>query len=136
MIHSTGITNAQSARWKRQSEETENHHTGGYMKKLYINPHDYISFSEKTVSLSDELATRKRSIDFYALGMYLPNPDPVLKKQGKDITVYKRASLRCTPGRMYIEQKGGVKSLEWEIDRGTAKSRQQNSWKIPSKISI
>ncbi|MBR1625971.1 MAG: hypothetical protein IJ681_02380 [Bacteroidales bacterium] len=39
--------------------------------------------------LSDEIATRKRSINFYSLGSYLPDPDIVLRKQGKDVKIYR-----------------------------------------------
>jgi len=94
------------------------------MKKLWINERDYISLSEKKSTLSEEIATRKRSIDFYSLGMYLPNPDPILKKQGKDITVYTELLSDAHLGGCVSSRKSGVKSLEWGIDRGKAKSRQ------------
>ena len=45
--------------------------------------------------LSEEIATRKRSINFYSLGTYLPDPDIVLRKQGKDVRIYKE--LLCDP---------------------------------------
>ncbi|MCL4492528.1 MAG: DUF935 domain-containing protein [Nitrospirae bacterium] len=95
---------------------------------LWINERTFINFEEKkSVSLSDEIATRKRSIDFYSLGMYLPNPDPVLKKTGKDITVYTELLSDGHLGGCVTSRKAGVISLEWEIDRGKsgkAKSRQ------------
>ena len=38
--------------------------------------------------ISQEIATRKRSINYYSLGTsYLPDPDIVLRKQGKDLPV-------------------------------------------------
>jgi len=92
--------------------------------KLWINEHTAISLSEKKSTLSEEIASRKRSIDFYALGMYLPNPDPVLKKMGKDITVYTELLSDAHMGGCVSSRKSGVKSLEWGIDRGKAKSRQ------------
>jgi phage gp29-like protein len=95
-------------------------------KGLWASPTEFRSFAavDKTVSLSAEIATRQRSIDFYALGMYLPNPDPVLKKMGKDITVYKE--LRSDPivRGCITQRKARTKKLLWEIDRGKAKSRQ------------
>jgi len=45
--------------------------------------------------LSDEIATRKRSINFYSLGSYLPDPDIVLRKQDKDVKIYRE--LFCDP---------------------------------------
>jgi phage gp29-like protein len=93
---------------------------------IWVSPKEFRSFAavDKTRSLSDEIATRQRSIDFYSLGMYLPNPDPVLKKMGKDISVYKE--LRSDPivHGCITSRKAGTKKLLWEIDRGKAKSRQ------------
>ena len=79
-------------------------------------------------TLSDEIATRKRSLNFYSLGYMLPDPDPVLRKQGKDMKVYRELLcdahvFACTQSR-----KAGVLSLEWDINRGTDKD--QNAQKI------
>ncbi len=93
-------------------------------KKLKITEKDAVTFADNPQSLAEEIATRKRSIDFYSLGMYLPNPDPVLKKQGKDITIYHELLSDAHVGACEDSRKSGVKSLEWEIDRGKAKSRQ------------
>lgn len=75
-------------------------------------------FPDKKVRLTDELATRKRSLNFYSLGSYLPDPDTVLKKQGKDVAVYK--DLLCDPHVFACVQsrRAGILSLEWEINRG------------------
>lgn len=93
------------------------------MKKLWLNEKDYIILSEKQPSLTEELAVRQR-VDFYSIVGYLPNPDPVLKKQGKDITVYEELLSDARVGGCAGSRKAGVKSLEWDIDRGKAKSRQ------------
>ncbi|HBE45728.1 MAG TPA: DUF935 domain-containing protein [Deltaproteobacteria bacterium] len=93
-------------------------------KKLWINEYEYVSLAEKQTTFAQEIATRKRSIDFYALGMYLPNPDPVLKAQGKDIKIYSELLSDGHLGGCVSSRKAGVKSLEWGIDRGKAKSRQ------------
>ena len=73
--------------------------------------------------LSDEIATRKRSINFYSLGSYLPDPDIVLRKQGKDVKIYRE--LFCDPHVFACIQsrKAGVLSLEWEINRGLDKAK-------------
>ncbi len=68
-------------------------------------------------------SSRKGAIDFYPLSMYLPNPDIVLKKQGKDITVYNELLTDAHLGGCVASQKSGVLSLECYIDRGKAKSR-------------
>ena len=91
--------------------------------KLWLNEKEYIILKEKT-SLYEELATRKRSIDYYGLLLYLPNPDPVLKRLGKDLTVYKELLSDPRTSGCAESRKAGVKSLEWDIDKGKAKSRQ------------
>lgn len=73
--------------------------------------------------ISEELATRKRALNFSSLSNILPDPDIVLKKQGKDIQVYKE--LLCDP-HVYAciqSRKAGVQSLEWEINRGVDKDK-------------
>lgn len=68
-------------------------------------------------NISDEIATRKRALNFYSLVNILPDPDIVLKKQGKDIKIYKELLcdshvFACTQSR-----KSGVLSLEWCINK-------------------
>lgn len=48
---------------------------------LWVSPTEFVSFSEPKKSLSEQIASRDRSMDFYGLRMYLPNPDPILKAQ-------------------------------------------------------
>lgn len=93
-------------------------------KKLWINETQYILFNESKKPLSEELATRKRAINYFNLSMNLPDPDPILKKQGKDITVYKELLSDAHVWACIQSRKAGVLSLEWDIDRGKAKSRQ------------
>jgi len=75
-------------------------------------------------TVGNEIATRKRSFNFYNLAMMLPDPDPVLRKQGKDIRIYKE--LLCDPHVWACVQsrKSGVLSLEWDINRGKDKTQQ------------
>jgi phage gp29-like protein len=93
-------------------------------KGLWINDKTFVNFKDEKSSLSTEIATRQRSIDFYSLGMYLPNPDPVLKKAGKDIAVYNELLSDGHLGGCVTSREAGVKSLEWMIDRGKAQTRQ------------
>lgn len=77
--------------------------------------------------LTDHLATRERSLDFTALGMLLPNPDPILKAQGKDIAVYRNMRTDALVGGAIRRRKSAVKALEWGLDRGQAPSRVAKS---------
>jgi phage gp29-like protein len=73
--------------------------------------------------LSDHLATRARSLDFATLGLLLPNPDPILKAQGKDIAVYRDMTHDALIGSCIGRRKAAVQALEWGLDRGHASSR-------------
>jgi phage gp29-like protein len=94
------------------------------MKKLWLNERGYVLFSEAKLNFASEVATRKRSIDFYSMLKYLPDPDPVLRKQGKDVKIYRDMLIDPHVWACVQSRKSGVLSLEWEIDRGKAKSKQ------------
>lgn len=82
-----------------------------------------VAFSQDD-NIFEEVATRERSIDFHSALYYLPNPDPVLKKTGQDISVYNELLLDPSVSAAVSSFKDGVNELEWDIDRGKSKSRQ------------
>ena len=94
------------------------------LKKIFANFKDILTFADKSASITDELATRKRSIDLYSLNLNLPDPDPILRKQGKDIKIYKELLSDPDVWACVQSRKAGVLSLEWDIDKGKAKSDQ------------
>ena len=73
--------------------------------------------------ITDEIVTRKRALNFYSLVNILPDPDMVLKKQGKDIRVYKELLCDAHVFACCQSRKAGVLSLEWEINRGLDKDK-------------
>ncbi len=75
------------------------------------------------MKLSDHIARRGRSIDFTALGFYLPNPDPVLRARGGRIELYRELRTDAHVGGCVRRRKSAVKALEWGLDRGRARSR-------------
>ncbi|WP_027190058.1 DUF935 domain-containing protein [Fundidesulfovibrio putealis] len=75
-------------------------------------------------SLFDQFATRERSPDFSGLLKTIPDPDPVLRKLGQDVSVYKELLSDPRVGPCVESRKAAVISMEWEIGRGRAKSRQ------------
>ena len=94
------------------------------MKKIWISPTEYIEVGQKNIrTLLAEIATRKNTQAFSQLNLALPDPDPVLKKQRKDISVYRDLLADAHVWACVQSRKSGVMSLEWEIDRGKAKSR-------------
>lgn len=66
-------------------------------------------------NLIKEIATRARSIDHWSLGYYLPNPDPILKKMGKDISVYKELLSDPHLSGCVRRRKAAVKGLHWRL---------------------
>lgn len=96
-------------------------------KGMWVSPTEFVQFVESGKSLSDQIATRSRSIDFYALGTYLPNPDPVLKALGKDIKVYRELRADAHVGGCIRRRKAAVKALEWGLDRDKAPARMAKS---------
>ncbi|MCM2340465.1 DUF935 family protein [Rhodoferax sp.] len=73
--------------------------------------------------LSNHLATRANSLDFYALGMLLPNPDTILRAQGKSITTYRDMQVDALVGSCVTRRKASVQALDFGLDRGQASSR-------------
>lgn len=96
-------------------------------KGMWVSPTQFVQFAESGKSLSDQIATRSRSIDFHALGMYLPNPDPILKAIGKDIKVYRELRADAHVGGCIRRRKAAVKALEWGIDKEKSRSRVAKS---------
>lgn len=92
-------------------------------KGLYVSPTQFVSFAESGQRLSDHIATRDRSPDFTALGLYLPNPDPILKKQGKDISVYSDLRSDAHVGGCSRRRKAAVVAMEWRIERAGSSAR-------------
>jgi len=87
--------------------------------------------------ITEEIATRKRALNFYSLANILPDPDIVLKKQGKDIRIYKE--LLCDPHVFACTQsrKAGVLSLDWEINRGLDKDQNaEDVEKLLKKLDV
>ncbi|HOX22123.1 MAG TPA: DUF935 family protein, partial [Elusimicrobiales bacterium] len=69
-----------------------------------------------------EIASRERGMWYSLNGMALPNPDLVLKRLGKDITVYSELLVDAHVGGCVDSRKAGTLSLTWAIDRGKAQS--------------
>jgi phage gp29-like protein len=92
---------------------------------LYVTPTDFVSFAEqrRAPSLSTEIASRARSMDAAGLAFTLPNPDPVLKRQGKDLRVYRELRSDAHVGGCIRRRKASVKALERRIVAGKAGAR-------------
>jgi phage gp29-like protein len=92
-------------------------------KGLFVSPNEFVRFAEPAQRLSDHIATRDRSPDFTALGLYLPNPDPILKKQGRDLTVYSDLRSDAHVGGCIRRRKAAVQAMESRVVRDKASAR-------------
>ena len=92
-------------------------------KGIWINDSQFIRFAEPRVKLTDQIATRDRSIDYMGLNLVLPNPDPILKARGEDIRIYRDLRSDAHVGGCVRRRKSAVKALERGLDRKQAKHR-------------
>lgn len=90
---------------------------------IWVSPDQFVQFGEKTKTFNDHIVTRDRSPDFTALGNYLPNPDPILKAKGKDVSIYRDLRSHAAVGGAIRRRKAAVKSLEFRVERGNATAR-------------
>lgn len=93
---------------------------------LYVTPDTFVHFADpvpRDRSLSEQIATRDRSPDFFGLGFLLPNPDPILKKQGRDVRVYRELRGDAHVGGCIRRRKAAIKAMEWRVNREKASAR-------------
>ncbi|MFJ2713427.1 DUF935 domain-containing protein [Pseudomonas sp. NPDC087346] len=95
---------------------------------LWVSPTEFVSFADakRSSTLNQHIATRGRSSAGGFSGANLPNPDPILKAQGKDITVYRDLRSSALVGGNVRRRKASVLSLERGIKRGVAPIKVEN----------
>lgn len=71
--------------------------------------------STKKQDLISVIAARAKAADYWSFMHYLPNPDPVLKKMGKDISAYREILSDSHVGGCVRRRKAVIKSLEWRL---------------------
>lgn len=69
----------------------------------------------KKPDLVNIIASRAKAIDYWSFMHYLPNPDPVLKKMGKDISAYREILSDSHVGGCVRRRKAAIKGLEWRL---------------------
>lgn len=93
---------------------------------IWVTPEEFLSFASQrssASSLTQMFASRQTSWDpASALSYYLPDPDPVLRRQGRDIRIYKDLLTDAHVGSVADSRKAGVLTQEWKIERGKANS--------------
>lgn len=107
-------------------------------KGVWVSPTEFVNFADapRSATLDQHIATRGRSSAGGFSGANLPNPDPILKALGKDITVYRDLRSAALVGGNVRRRKASVLSLERGIKRGDAPSRSSGLSAIGSPILI
>lgn len=79
---------------------------------------------DSMAKLADEIASRDRiRISFGGMDLELPNPDPVLKKLGKDITVYRDIMSDSTVKGARKRRRSAVVAMERGLEQRKASDR-------------
>ncbi len=93
--------------------------------KIWINEHQFVEVAKggSFTGLLQEIAVRKNATAFNKLNLALPDPDSILKKQGKDISLYRELMTDAHVWAGVQSRKSGVLSKNWDIDRGKSLSR-------------
>lgn len=93
--------------------------------KLWMNENEFIDLQDRE-SLLKEIAPRSRSFDWMGIMGFLPDPDPVLRKLGQDITIYRQLLSDAHVWSCYQSRKSGVLSCEWEVSEQAGGSVRAN----------
>lgn len=79
-----------------------------------------VSFNENTKPLSEEIATRQTAESYWSMLRFLPNPDPVLRKQGKSVDIYRELRSDAKVQAVLGSRKAGVKKYLANVDQNGA----------------
>ena len=88
-----------------------------------------------SAALTGQIATRSRSVDWWGFDQVLPDPDPVLRKTGQDMRVYRELSADAHVWSCYQSRKSGTLSCEWEIREGQRRGASLASRRAHQVIS-
>ncbi|MBE2896749.1 DUF935 family protein [Pasteurellaceae bacterium HPA106] len=90
----------------------------------------------KKQDLVNIIATRAQATDYWSFLHYLPNPDPVLKKMGKDISVYRELLSDSHVAGCVRRRKAAVKGLEWRITPTGNAQVDEQLWAIMERLPL
>ncbi len=85
------------------------------MAKLFINPNQSIELKSKP-PINSEIATRQNIIGYNYI-YYLPDPDPILRSQGNDISIYRDILNDSHVGSVWEQRISGSLSHKRKIDQ-------------------
>jgi len=74
-------------------------------------------------TLAGQIATRARSWDSWSMAGWLPNPDPILKAMGRDISTYRDLRADAHVGGCIRRRKSTVLAMDGTLERDGASAR-------------
>jgi phage gp29-like protein len=78
--------------------------------------------AKKTSDIFTEIATRQNLQNFFNEFSFLPDPDLILQKAGKEVSAYRALLTDAHVASNIMQRKGGVLSMNWNVT-GNDKSR-------------
>ena len=81
--------------------------------KLWISPTDFVELDRQP--LTADIAVRSRSLEWMGMFGLLPDPDPVLRKLGQDLTVYRELTVDAHVFSCLQSRKAVTLSKKWEL---------------------
>jgi phage gp29-like protein len=75
---------------------------------------------------TNEIVTREKAQSFFSLFGVLPDPDPILRKLGKDAKAFKDILSDSHVFSAVQQRKSAVQSMMWEIEKDKAGGRELN----------
>jgi len=91
-------------------------------KGIWVTPNEFVNFADTKPPVG-EWATRARALGWQGSGMWLPNPDPILRKRGVSQAVYRDLLMDAHVGGCVRRRKAAVKALQCGLERGSATRR-------------
>ena len=85
--------------------------------RKFLEKYDSSRIDDKK-AIRGEIAIRSRSADWQGFDHFLPDPDPVLRKTGHDLSVYRELTADAHVWSCIQSRKSGTLSCEWEIRQG------------------
>jgi phage gp29-like protein len=89
---------------------------------LYLPSGEFVAFAQGP-TLGQPLATRRTALGQFGGLTWLPNPDPILKKMGKSIEVYRDLLSDAHVAGCVRRRKAAVRAMERGIERRSAGAR-------------
>jgi len=79
-----------------------------YAKQSFLNLFEKINSQQ-------ELVSRANQLNYFTSLTYLPDPDPVLRAKGKDISVYRELLIDSHLSAVLDKRKYSVQCMNWEV---------------------